>query len=140
MRLARKFAAYSARERRLVLKAWCIVSAIRVLLWTVPYRWVEQWCLRAGTPTAGGAQPAEIALSVTRASTLVPVATCLVQALAGAWLIRRAGGDAVIHFGVAREAAAVKAHAWLESEGRILIGGGTAADYLPLTPADDVRR
>lgn len=75
---------------------------------------------------------AAIALAVTRASTMVPAATCLTQALAGGFLIHRAGGHATIHFGVSRETAGFKAHAWLEGGGRILIGGATAPAYQPL--------
>ena len=92
----------------------------------------------AVTPAA--VSPPEIALAVTRASRLVPFATCLTQALAGGFLIRRAGSNAVIHFGVAKGEAGFKAHAWLESDGDILIGGREAAAYLPLTRASDARR
>lgn len=108
-----------------------------MLLWVAPYRWLESWCMKPGAAVPGADRPVEIALAITRASILVPFATCLTQALAGGFLIRRAGGNAVIHFGVARDDAEFKAHAWLESEGDILIGGGIAAAYLPLTRADD---
>lgn len=90
--------------------------------------------------TPGTVPPAAIALAVTRASKLVPFATCLTQALAGGFLIRRAGNNAIIHFGVAKGEAGFKAHAWLESDGGILIGGREAAAYLPLTRASDARR
>ena len=137
MRIVRKFLGYSALEQRLVVKAWFTVSAVRILLWVVPYRWIEAWVLKPRVATPGPVRPADIARAVTRASTLVPFATCLTQALAGGFLIRRAGRNAVIHFGVARDVAGFKAHAWLESEGGIVIGGREAAAYLPLTRASD---
>lgn len=141
MRIVRRFAELPVLEQRLVVKAWFAVSAVRVLLWVVPYRLIDAWLLQKA-PAVGRAPvpPDLIARAVTRASTLVPAATCLVQALAGGWLIRRAGGRSTIRFGVARGDAGFKAHAWLESGGRILIGGGTAGDYLPLARADDVPR
>ena len=92
----------------------------------------------ATTPVS--VSPADIALAVTRAATLVPSATCLTQALAGAFLIRRAGSNAIIHFGVARDDAGIKAHAWLESNGGILIGGREAAGYVPLVRASEAHR
>jgi len=131
--MLRKFAGYSALERRLVLKAWCTVCSVRLLLWVMPYRWIERWLMRPPAALPTSTPPAEIALAVTRASTLVPYASCLTQALAGGFLLRRAGRHAVIHFGVAKADARFKAHAWLESDGGIVIGGREAAAYLPLT-------
>jgi hypothetical protein len=140
MRLVRKFMGYSALERRLVVRAWFAVALVRILLWVAPYQWLEAWLLKPVGVTSGTASPVAVALSVTRAATLVPGATCLVQALAGGWLIRREGGRAVLRFGVAKDDAGFKAHAWLEGEGGILIGGSTAGGYLPLAHADDGRR
>ena len=138
--MLRKFAGYSALERRLVVKAWFTLIAVRVLLWVAPYRWIEAHLMTPPSATAPSVSPADIARAVTRASKLVPQATCLTQALAGGFLIRRAGSNAIIHFGVARGDAGFKAHAWLESDGGILIGGSEAAAYLPLTRASDARR
>jgi hypothetical protein len=138
--MLRKFAGYSAVERRLVVKAWCTLIAVRTLLWVAPYRWIEARVMTPPAATPDAAAPAAIALAVTRASKLVPFATCLTQALAGGFLIRRAGAHAIIHFGVAKGDTGFKAHAWLESDGRILIGGREAAAFLPLTRASDARR
>lgn len=130
-----------ASERHLVVKAWFTVSAVRLLLWVVPYRWLDAWLLRSSpSATRSEVSTEAIALSVERASRFVPGATCLVQALSGGWLIRRAGGQSTLRFGVAKDGEGFKAHAWLESDGRILIGGGTAPAYLPLTRSDDARR
>src|SRR5687767_864857 len=140
MRFFRKFAGYSAVERRLAVKAWFTLIAVRILLWVAPYRWIEARLMPPPAATPGRIPPAEIARAVTRASRLVPLATCLTQALAGGFLIRRAGSNAIIHFGVAKGDAGFKAHAWLESDGGVLIGGREAAAYLPLTRASDARR
>lgn len=141
MRILRRFAAYSSLERRLVLQAWFALAAVRILLWVVPYRWIEARLLKP-QPATPGVHPDDIALAVTRASTLVPRATCLVQAVAGGWLIRREGGQSIIRFGVAKDqdTSSFKAHAWLEHDGRILIGGSTAAEYATLVQARDGRR
>lgn len=137
MRILRKFAGYSALERRLVVKAWFTLVAVRILLWVAPYRWIDARLMKPPAATPADVPPADLARAVTRASKLVPFATCLTQALAGGFLIRRAGRNAVVHFGVARGDAGFKAHAWLESDGGILIGGSEAAAYLPLTRGTD---
>jgi hypothetical protein len=36
MRIVRTFLGYSAHERHLVVQAWFVVAAIRVLLWVAP--------------------------------------------------------------------------------------------------------
>jgi hypothetical protein len=139
MRIVRTFLGYSAHERHLVVQAWFVVAAIRVLLWVAPYRWVEARFLKPPTATPG-ASPIDCARAVTRAATLVPNATCLVQALAGGWLVRSEGGRAELRFGVAKEDGDFKAHAWLEGDAGILIGGSIAGAYLPLTHAENSRR
>jgi hypothetical protein len=59
---------------------------------------------------------------------------CLPKALAVLVLFRRAGVDAELRLGVAREdGRSVRAHAWVESEGEVVIGGDVPlADYTPL--------
>lgn len=67
----------------------------------------------------------------------VPGATCLVQSIVGAEMLRHAGHQAEIHVGVsARPDQALRAHAWVESEGLILLGGeDSASQYTPLVAA-----
>ena len=137
MRILRRFAAYSPLERRLVLKAWFVVAVVRVLLWVVPYRWMETRLMAPPALTVTPLTPAQIALAVTRASKLVPFATCLTQAMAAGFLIRRTGRNAIIHFGVAKGERGFKAHAWLACDGRILVGGREAAGYVPLTRSSE---
>ena len=63
--------------------------------------------------------------AVTLASRYVPGATCLPQALAGELLLRRAGIAGELRIGVAkRNDGRLRAHAWVESGGAVVIGGG----------------
>ncbi|MSR22793.1 MAG: lasso peptide biosynthesis B2 protein [Gemmatimonadetes bacterium] len=75
-------------------------------------------------------------LDVARAARVVPGATCLVQALAAEWPIRRGGAAASLRFGVAKGDGGLDAHAWLESGGRVLLGGDPGAQFTTLTPAE----
>jgi Transglutaminase-like superfamily len=58
------------------------------------------------------------------ASRLLPRASCLARAIAGACLLRREGHDATLTIGVRFDSDhRLHAHAWLESGGRIVAGG-----------------
>lgn len=59
--------------------------------------------------------------------------TCLTQALAAQVLLERRGYPAQLHIGAVRgEQGQFQAHAWVESGGRIVIGGQERARYTPL--------
>jgi hypothetical protein len=64
-----------------------------------------------------------IAWGVSKASRYVPRATCLTQALAGQYMLARRGIASRIRFGVDATGAEFRAHAWLISGDRIVLGG-----------------
>lgn len=144
MTRVRRFLRLSPEERVLVLRAGVALAAVRVLSALLPHSRVRAitgggHASGAGIPgvprvVAHRARPAprEIGRAVERAATVVPGATCLVQALAAEWLIRRAAGEAVVRIGVAREGGGLAAHAWVESAGEIVLGGAEAARYAAL--------
>jgi len=61
--------------------------------------------------------------AVKASSRFVPCATCLTQAMAARMLLSIYGHKADLRIGVLREDDDLKAHAWLEKDGRVLIGG-----------------
>jgi hypothetical protein len=64
-----------------------------------------------------------VASSVRRASRYVPAATCLTQALATQSLLAQRGQVSILRIGVTKgPEGELKAHAWVESNGRIIIG------------------
>lgn len=78
-------------------------------------------------------RPGRIAWAVTIAGRYVFHATCLVQALATQVLLARAGMSSILHIGVTKgQHAPIEAHAWVESEGRIIIGGSETIPYKKL--------
>ena len=126
-----------ARERRSVLAALGAVIAVRVLLWLLPYRLVLRTVhvtarSPRGRPAASDGVAHRIARDVGRAARVVPRASCLVQALAGEWLMVRAGAPVALRYGVAFGERGFEAHAWLESDGRVILGGEEAARFAPL--------
>jgi len=129
----------SPRDRRLFLNALAVVISIRLQLWFMPLRRIIR---RLDLMTPGDRwttlTPDEVAQMVRRASRCVPRATCLTQALAAGALLHRTGRKPLIRIGVAKDAD-LKAHAWVECEGRVVLGGGALGEYTALGTLDRIR-
>jgi hypothetical protein len=129
-------------DRRLLATATLLQAAIRLGLTLLPYRRLRGLVdhLARVSPRrhlAPPASPERIAWAVTRASRSVPGATCLTQALAAKVLLERCGHPARVRVGIDRAAGApLLAHAWVECEGRIVLGGADLARYTPLSALD----
>jgi hypothetical protein len=125
LRPLRSYARLSRAERRLALRALSLVAAFRVALWTLPARRVLAAAPKPRTrPAHAGVSPDRMAWLVRAAARRVPDASCLTRALAARWLLAEASLDSTLHFGHRRdERGAFAAHAWLEHEGRVLVGG-----------------
>ena len=82
---------------------------------------------------------ARIVWSVEVTSRYVPRATCLTQAIAAQTLLARRGYRSQLRIGVARDRdGAFIAHAWIEHEGRIVLGEREGQTFTPLpSPGDD---
>lgn len=122
---------WSARECRDVCAAWPVVLAVRVALWLGPYHWLEQRVLQRPRGPYRADAPHRVGAAVRRASRAVPASTCLVDALAAAWMLRGAGHTPQLFLGVRGGAHDFAAHSWLDCDGQTVVGGETAADYLP---------
>lgn len=139
--LIHEFLQLPPTDRALLIRAAAALGAIRMCLWVIPYR-LLRGVLGAATRRkirSRGAQdsPERIAWAVTVASRYVPsTATCLLRALAAHLLLARSGNVARIRIGVRRDAeGSFEAHAWVESEGRILVGAQTdPSRFVPLSP------
>lgn len=95
------------------------------MLSTRSFRSVRALCRRMrSAERRDDPQLAALAWSVGNASRIVPKATCLTQACALQIMLARRGIDAVLRIGV-MNGAAFGAHAWLEHDGRVLVGGTT---------------
>lgn len=133
MRRILRFLRLPLADQCFLIKVMLLVWAVRIMLWLLPFRKVRDLLTRF-SGTAGseltGAQSAidRIAWAVTAGSHFVPAATCLTQALATKILLRRCGYHASVHIGVTRtDAGKLQAHAWVESNGKIVIGGSEAS-------------
>jgi hypothetical protein len=123
-----KFAGLAPQERHLILRAFLVVAMVRVGLSTMRFKSLRRRLAHAGLGRESCQEtsfsPAQIANAVTIASSCVPAATCLTQALACQTLLQQYGYTAAIRIGVARNLdGRIEAHAWLERLGRVIIGG-----------------
>lgn len=123
-----RFAKLPRAEKTLFIKAFFFVGATRAILWLVPFTILQKGLRgflspKAKTPETDWTQISKIVRSVRFAGKVVPAATCLTQALAALLLIHSSGQNSELKIGVAKdEKNHFKAHAWLETEGRIIIG------------------
>lgn len=109
---------------RVLLEAWLVVPLVRIAVAILPFRVVHR--------AVDGAQrrrraapdvPRErIASAVAGVARRVPGATCLTEVVAAALLSARHGHQATVRLGVAKSGSRVVAHAWLENEGRVVLG------------------
>ncbi len=124
---AAKFVGLSRSERWLLIDAACAVALARLGLWTLPLATVRRIAARLGRPRASlSPRPVEerISWAVATASRVIPGgANCLVKALAAQAMLARFGYRTQLRFGAGKTSRGeFEAHAWLESDGRIVIG------------------
>jgi hypothetical protein len=142
MNRIRKFLALAPADRRLLLRATVLVAAVRVARTVLPWpalRRVVAWAARPGGVAQGVVDmPTDrLGWAVEVAGRYIPDATCLTRALALQIWLGRHGQPAALRLGVARGAGErLEAHAWLEREGRVIIGAAELARYTPLPPLE----
>jgi hypothetical protein len=99
--------------------------AIRIGLWLFPFGEVRTRvaAVHPRSRAASGSDADErIAWAVTSAARYVPAATCLTQALTAKVLLTIAGREATLRIGVAKDGDRLRAHAWVEGSGRVIVG------------------
>jgi hypothetical protein len=131
MRRVKRFFTVTALERRLLLRALWRLSRTCLTLHLVPQK---KW----RPLLAPGVKPAtlprrryselQIAWAVRAAARYVPTANCLPQAIVAKQFLEEQGFQPVIRIGVEApgvdtpEELGLKAHAWVETGGRVVLG------------------
>ena len=139
MSKVRRFLSLTPVERRRLLRAFLIVASVRLGLWIIPFPRFQKLLARVSVSSTTNGRPAQptpaqLARDVRIVSSYVPRATCLTQALAGQAFLAHYGYPAVVHIGVTTsegDAKAFQSHAWLESDGSVIIGE-PEQPYVPL--------
>lgn len=114
-----RFFALPAGDKLLLAKAFATVLGVRIALRTVSIERLRNWACRIGKD---GRSVERIAWAGRVAARWLPGTTCLGSALTVQRLLSSSGHLGVLHIGVAREGPRFAAHAWVECNGRVLVG------------------
>jgi len=131
MRRLIRFAKLPSPDRRLLMRAFAWVASIRLVLWTLPLRWIRPWLSDPGRHWRGDSVD-KVVWAVTTASRYFPAATCLTQALAAQVMLTGSGYPFRVEIGVSKKEDVFAAHAWLVYDGRVVLGGPDVDCYTPL--------
>lgn len=128
MNLARRFLTLSAVRRHLLVRAAVLLWLTRLILVAVPFQRARRTLFlliafaKRALPGPASVDAAQLAWAVRTATRLGP-RNCLVRALAAQALVELQGGRGCLVIGTRRNSAgALEAHAWLEHDGRIMVG------------------
>ena len=126
----KKFLSLDSSERLLLLQTFVFVWIASTILRLLPFVFVQKLFASRVEPLGPPGRmhrrhPIERLLwAIAVAGRYVSGTTCLSLALAGRMMLNRYDYPAHIHIGVAKDhTGSFGAHAWLESEGPIVIGG-----------------
>jgi hypothetical protein len=129
-----KFLRLKRREKLLIFKAFLLLGGFRLALWFLPLKTL--WRVSAKRSSIDTKvkihrfSPERIAWAITVASLYIPKATCLSQALATKVLLARYGYQSNLQIGVVKgDIGQLEAHAWVESDGKVIIGGSNLDRY-----------
>jgi hypothetical protein len=104
-----------------------VVLALRFYAYSKTARWFSSPLITPAVPPASDFED-QVATAISHAATVVPGARCLAQAIVACRILNRAGIPAAVRIGAAKsEGSAIHAHAWVEYEGRIILGGEESA-------------
>lgn len=137
----RKFIRLPWSTKRTLFQVALLLPLARVALVVFPFRVVAQFAERSVDRRRTGAADPRFEREVTWAASglgriMLADRPCLTQALVVQWLLARKNMSATLRFGVNKTSAGkLVAHAWLERDGRNIIGGRQAHfRYVPMTP------
>jgi hypothetical protein len=121
----------------MAIKVYFLLTAIRIGLWLVPFTTLRSFLNKVARRSINSRMrpitPEKIAWIVQKVSRYVPPATCLTQALTVQVLLAQEGIHSDLEIGVARDdELGLKAHAWLEIDGTVIIGGQDRDHYTRL--------
>ena len=123
LEVVRKFVRLAPRDRAVLTRTVVALALSRLVTWVFPFPLGRRMMVgkrRADRTTITGD---EVRWAMHHAQRVIPRATCLPQAIAAEALLTRGGLPAHLQIGVKKTAdGKLTAHAWVESNGRIVVG------------------
>ena len=139
MKLLYKFLQLQECDRQLLLITFTLLGTIRLGLWLLPFRTWRRLLSRlmqskSKLQEANSTSVSQVVWAVSLASRYMPGnVKCLSRALATQVLLSQHGHTADLYIGVAKgEGEQLEAHAWVESQGQVVIG--TLSNLSRFTP------
>jgi hypothetical protein len=120
-----KFFRLDDSDRHLLINTLILLGFVNLGLWLLPFSTLRQILERIGQPNFKASQPSvhKIIWAVNVSTNFIPGAKCLARALTCQVLMNQRGDSPQLCIGVAKdETGKLKAHAWLEHQGKIVIG------------------
>lgn len=114
-----------------------LVGTMRLALTLSPFRHVARASerLARGPAWLPRQDAARVGQRVVRVARWVPGASCLTQALAARVLLAWHGHASTVRYGVRAGTTALAAHAWVEHDGLVVVGGPDVTGFVPLESA-----
>ena len=137
MSAVRRFGALSGRERSAYAEAAALDASFRLVVLLGSFATARTLAHRL----ARSRRRADAALAiraVEAAGRVVPGSNCLSEGLTGWVLLTRAGRRPTLRVGVAK-ARRLEAHAWVECDGAVVVGGDSGDGFSPLEGGDLMR-
>jgi transglutaminase superfamily protein len=137
-RARRRWGELPATRRTLLVQALTLVVAARVGLKVLPFSLVRRCLTQLAKPrtvvVSTQAELQDVIWAVEVIGRHLPAyGTCLTQALAAHVLIGRSGLKSDLRIGVTRnQRGNFEAHAWLEKDGTVIIGGVGHTEFTPM--------
>jgi Transglutaminase-like superfamily len=142
-RSLRRFLRLSRADRSLLTRSIVLLAAARIALWTLPFNVARRLMTRTRRPMPVTPATAErIGWAISVAKRFVPGGNCLPQALTAESLLLQCGHPVAFRIGVMKTSSdRLEAHAWVESNGHLVVGDLDAAmaNYSPLPPLPAAR-
>jgi len=124
MGIIRSFLKLSFEDKFILIKSFFLLWIIRIMLWILPFSVIQKIISRF-TVISGESHsiPLEkLTWAVAVMSRYIPKATCLTRALTAQILLAGQNYNSNLKIGVSKNNGEFEAHAWLESNDKIVLG------------------
>jgi hypothetical protein len=133
MNIIHSFLKLSFEDKHILIKSFLLLWIVRIMLWTLPFS-VIQKIIGRFTAVSGelhGVPMEKLTWAVAVMSKYVPRATCLTRALTAQILFAGQNYSSNVKIGVSKTEGNFEAHAWLESNDKVILGE-SEVEYIPI--------
>ncbi|MCP2732620.1 lasso peptide biosynthesis B2 protein [Limnofasciculus baicalensis] len=115
-------------NRKILITAFILLGLVRLGLWLLPFQRLQRLLVQIGNIHSHSQNNNQTSINkiiwaVETSSRYMPGVKCLARALTTQTLMSRYGHSSELRIGVAKgESGKLEAHAWIESQGKVIIG------------------